>query len=111
MSVLPCGLYCAERFIPKHSSLYPNAALIPLILEPIHRLVPQIKSSVYATVADAKQSAIEWHEKILAAILDRNAEGARSAMTRHLEIAEQHTEQMLAKQGAEKKLNETLTRD
>jgi GntR family transcriptional repressor for pyruvate dehydrogenase complex len=77
-------------------------ALIPLILEPIHRLVPQIKSSVYATVVDARRSAVEWHEKILTAILNRDAEGARNAMIRHLEIAEQHTEQMLAKQGAEK---------
>jgi GntR family transcriptional repressor for pyruvate dehydrogenase complex len=70
-------------------------SLIPLLLEPIHRLVPQIKSSVYATVADAKQSAVEWHEKILSAILNKDAEGARAAMIRHLEIAEQHTEQML----------------
>jgi GntR family transcriptional repressor for pyruvate dehydrogenase complex len=80
-------------------------SLIPLILEPIHRLVPQIKSSVYATVGDAKRSAIEWHEKILTAILNRDAEGARSAMIRHLEIAEQHTEQMLTKQVPEKKLD------
>jgi GntR family transcriptional repressor for pyruvate dehydrogenase complex len=73
-------------------------SLIPLILEPIHRLIPQIKSSVYATVADAKQSAVEWHAKILDAILRKDSDGARSAMTRHLEIAEQHSEQMLTKQ-------------
>jgi len=72
-------------------------SLIPLILEPIHRLVPQIKSSVYATVSDAKRSAVEWHEKILNAILQRDAEAARSAMIRHLEIAEEHTEIMLKK--------------
>lgn len=73
-------------------------SLIPLILEPIHRLVPQIKSEVYATVADAKRSAVEWHEKILNAILNGDPEGARAAMIRHLEFAEQHTEQMLQKQ-------------
>ncbi|MBN1396750.1 MAG: FadR family transcriptional regulator [Bacteroidetes bacterium] len=72
-------------------------SLIPLILEPIHRLIPRIKSSVYATVADAKRSAMEWHEKILVAILKKDAEGARAAMIRHLEIAEQHSEQMLKK--------------
>jgi GntR family transcriptional regulator, transcriptional repressor for pyruvate dehydrogenase complex len=72
-------------------------SLIPLILEPIHRLIPQIKSSVYATVSDAKRSAVEWHEKILSAILLKDAESARMAMIRHLEIAEQHTEQMLQK--------------
>jgi GntR family transcriptional repressor for pyruvate dehydrogenase complex len=70
-------------------------SLIPLILEPIHRLVPQIKSSVYATVADAKQSAVEWHAKILDAILYRDPDAARIAMTKHLAIAEEHTERML----------------
>jgi GntR family transcriptional regulator, transcriptional repressor for pyruvate dehydrogenase complex len=80
-------------------------SLIPLILEPIHRLIPQIKSSVYATVVDAKKSAVEWHEKILSAILQMDAEGARTAMIRHLEIAEQHTEQMLKNKNiAEKKI-------
>lgn len=78
-------------------------SLIPLILEPIHRLIPQIKSSVYATVADAKQSAVEWHQKILTAILQRDAESARNAMVRHLEIAEQHTEQMLKNQPSTEK--------
>lgn len=83
-------------------------SLIPLILEPIHRLVPQIKSSVYQTVADAKRSAVEWHEKILTAILHRDAESARAAMIRHLEIAEQHTEQMLEKQRSTGSANKSL---
>jgi GntR family transcriptional regulator, transcriptional repressor for pyruvate dehydrogenase complex len=72
--------------------------LVPLLLEPIHRLAPRIKSSVYATVIDAKQIAVEWHEKILTAILKRDAENARLAMVRHLEIAEQHDKQVLVKQ-------------
>jgi GntR family transcriptional repressor for pyruvate dehydrogenase complex len=70
-------------------------SIIPLLLEPIQRLAPRIKSSVYATVADAKKSAIEWHKKILDAILNSDSEGAREAMTRHLEIAEQHDRQIL----------------
>ena len=84
-------------------------SIIPLILEPIHRLVPQIKSSVYATVSDARRSAVEWHEKIITAILRRDAEGARAAMTHHLDIAEQHTEQMLRQQqtGSQKKLRKS----
>jgi GntR family transcriptional repressor for pyruvate dehydrogenase complex len=69
--------------------------LIPLILEPIHRLMPQIKSSVYENVKDAKEMAVKWHKKILDAILRRDAEGARVAMAKHLEIAEQHVEQTL----------------
>ncbi|RPI04879.1 MAG: FadR family transcriptional regulator [Ignavibacteriae bacterium] len=72
--------------------------LVPLLLEPIHRLAPRIKSSVYATVIDAKQIAVEWHEKILTAILNRDATNARLAMVRHLEIAEQHDKQILIKQ-------------
>jgi GntR family transcriptional repressor for pyruvate dehydrogenase complex len=80
--------------------------LIPLILEPIHRLMPQIKSSVYENVKDAKESAVKWHKKILDAILRRDAEGARVAMIKHLEIAEQHVEQTLKRterSGASKK--------
>ena len=69
-----------------------------MLLEPIHRLAPRIKSSVYATVIDAKQIAVEWHEKILTAILNRDAENARLSMVRHLEIAEQHDKQVLVKQ-------------
>lgn len=69
--------------------------LIPLLLEPIHRLMPQIKSSVYENVKDAKESAVKWHKRILDAILRRDAEGARVAMIKHLEIAEQHVEQTL----------------
>ena len=72
--------------------------LVPLLLEPIHRLAPRIKSSVYAAVIDAKQSAVEWHEKILTAILNRDPEGARLAMIRHLEIAEQHDKQIVQRQ-------------
>lgn len=78
--------------------------LIPLLLEPIHRLMPQIKSSVYATVSDAKQSAVEWHSKILEAILDRDPRRAQEAMLTHLKIAEEHVERMLkAQQGKEPK--------
>jgi GntR family transcriptional repressor for pyruvate dehydrogenase complex len=69
--------------------------IIPLILEPIHKLLPQIKSSVYATVQDAKDSAVVWHQKILDAILERNPEEARAAMIRHLQFAEEHAQQML----------------
>jgi GntR family transcriptional repressor for pyruvate dehydrogenase complex len=72
--------------------------LIPLLLEPIHRLAPRIKSSVYATVVDARKLASEWHEHILNAILERDADRARIAMIRHLEIAEQHDKQILQQQ-------------
>jgi GntR family transcriptional repressor for pyruvate dehydrogenase complex len=82
--------------------------LVPLLLEPIHRLAPRIKSSVYATVIDAKQLAVEWHEKILTAILNRDAENARLAMIRHLEIAEQHDKQIVQQQKRDELLNKVV---
>ena len=82
--------------------------LIPLLLEPIHRLAPRIKSSVYATVVDARQLAAEWHKKILDAILNRDAENARLAMIRHLEIAEQHDKQIVQQQNHDKLLEKVV---
>jgi GntR family transcriptional repressor for pyruvate dehydrogenase complex len=72
--------------------------LLPLLLDPIHRLMPDIKSSVYKTVDDARDSALVWHRKILENILKRDAEGARTAMIGHLKIAEEHTLRMLRAQ-------------
>jgi GntR family transcriptional repressor for pyruvate dehydrogenase complex len=79
-------------------------SIIPLILEPIHQLLPQIKSSVYASVGDAKDSAVIWHQRILDAILRRDAEGARKAMEEHLLIAEEHAKKMLAAKEEERRL-------
>ncbi len=75
--------------------------LIPLLLEPIHRLAPRIKSTVYATVPEARQSAVEWHERIINAILNRDAESASTNMRQHLKIAEQHDRQIVVQQHKE----------
>ena len=72
--------------------------LMPLILEPIQRLLPDIKSSVYATIADAKDSAVALHQKIFEAIVSNDAEGAHETMRQHLLIAEEHAEKMLKMQ-------------
>jgi GntR family transcriptional repressor for pyruvate dehydrogenase complex len=80
--------------------------LLPLLLEPIHRLMPNIKVSIYSAVKDAKESAVEWHEKIYEAIASRKPEAARRAMIQHLEIAEKHAEKMLKIQA---KLSSTVT--
>lgn len=64
--------------------------IVPLIIDPIHRLMPKIKSDVYGAVKDAKPSAVEWHTKILNAILQRDPRAAREAMEQHLRIAEEH---------------------
>lgn len=64
--------------------------IVPLIIDPIHRLMPKIKSDVYGVVKDAQASAVEWHSKILDAILRRDPVAAREAMEKHLKIAEEH---------------------
>lgn len=69
--------------------------VVPLILEPIHRLMPEIKKSVYATNEHAQDSAIEWHAKIVDEIVKGDPEGARSMMQKHLSIAEEHIQHML----------------
>jgi GntR family transcriptional repressor for pyruvate dehydrogenase complex len=68
---------------------------MPLLLDPIHNLIPEVKSSIYASVSDAKGSAVIWHQKIFDAVKIRNAEKARSAMEEHLKIAEEHAKKML----------------
>jgi GntR family transcriptional repressor for pyruvate dehydrogenase complex len=70
-------------------------SLMPLLLDPIHRLIPQIKSSVYATVKEARESAVLWHQRILDGIIQGDSGVARQAMVEHLKIAEDHAERML----------------
>lgn len=65
-------------------------AIVPLLLKPIHDLMPNIKSAVYSKVSDAKESALIWHEKILKAVSKGDADGAYNAMKTHLKIAEDH---------------------
>ena len=66
--------------------------LLPLLLKPIHKLMPSVKSKIVANVDDAKEAAVVWHTKILNKVKDRDAEGAKNAMIAHLEIAEKHIE-------------------
>jgi GntR family transcriptional regulator, transcriptional repressor for pyruvate dehydrogenase complex len=75
--------------------------IVPLLMEPIHRLMPQIKSSVYATIDDAKASAVVYHGKILEKIVNRDENGARKVMEEHLLIAELHARSMLQKTAEE----------
>jgi GntR family transcriptional regulator, transcriptional repressor for pyruvate dehydrogenase complex len=74
--------------------------LMPLIIDPIHRLMPEIKSSVYATVEHARESALEWHSRITERIVARDPDGARDMMAEHLRIAEDHARRMLQAQSA-----------
>ncbi|MDP3148179.1 MAG: FadR/GntR family transcriptional regulator, partial [Ignavibacteria bacterium] len=46
--------------------------IMPLLLDPIHKLIPEIKSTVYETIGEAKESALIWHQKILDAVIKRD---------------------------------------
>ncbi len=77
--------------------------VMPLILDPIHRLMPEIKKAVYATNYNAKESAVVWHGKIVQEIIKGDPDGASGAMTQHLRVAEEQIQTMLL---AQEKLRE-----
>ncbi len=70
--------------------------VIPLLLHPIHLLMPGIKAGVYDVVSDARESARLWHGLIVAAVLARDPQEAHRAMSGHLVVAEQHVRQASA---------------
>ncbi|MDD5060944.1 MAG: FadR/GntR family transcriptional regulator [Candidatus Marinimicrobia bacterium] len=70
--------------------------LIPIIVEPIFLLMPKIRSLVYERIDNAKSSAITYHDRILDKIRNSDKAGAARAMLKHLQIAEEHTFQILA---------------
>jgi GntR family transcriptional repressor for pyruvate dehydrogenase complex len=69
--------------------------IVPLLLEPIYNLIPDIKSSVYQTIVEAKEYAVKWHTKILDAVINNESTEAHDAMLQHLRFAEEHAERML----------------
>ncbi|MFC2084543.1 FadR/GntR family transcriptional regulator [Bacteroidota bacterium] len=77
--------------------------VVPLLLKPIHNLLPELKSRVYATVDDAKDSAVTWHSKILEAVKERDSQSAFDGMVEHLKIAERHAD--IALMAVQKEIN------
>ena len=69
--------------------------IMPLILNPIHRLMPNIKKKIMKSVPGAKEAALLWHKKVIEAIESRDPQKAYSAMKGHLEVAKQQTEQIV----------------
>lgn len=69
--------------------------IMPLVIEPIHKLMPKIKMAVYGVVKDAHSSAVEFHGKIVQAIEQRDEEAARYWMAEHLKYAEAHVRMSL----------------
>lgn len=82
----------------QHIAIASGNSVVPLLIAPIHALMPQVKSSVHKAVEDAKYSAIEWHRRILDAILERDPEAARVNMEYHLVESGKHISRMLAAQ-------------
>lgn len=77
--------------------------IMHLILNPIQRLMPGIKSKILSFVKDAHRSALVWHRQILDAIIEGNADEAFKKMEGHLNVAKEHTEKMLNRENRKKK--------
>ena len=69
--------------------------IIPVMAEPIFRLMPKIRTLVYAHVDHAKSAALEFHQKLVEAIRDKDEDRAEQAMIRHLGLAEEHSRKVL----------------
>ena len=69
-------------------------SIMPLILNPIHRLMPNIKKRIMKAIPGAKEAALLWHKKVIDSIESRDPQKAYSAMKGHLEVAKQQTEQI-----------------
>lgn len=64
--------------------------LIPLIIDPIHKLMPEIKSLVMKNVPNARKSALKMHKQIIDAIEEKNPPLAFQSMKSHLSVALEH---------------------
>jgi GntR family transcriptional regulator, transcriptional repressor for pyruvate dehydrogenase complex len=69
--------------------------IMPLILNPIHQLMPSIKKDIIDLVPGAKESALAWHTKIVEAIEEGEPQKAYLAMQGHLNLAYEQAEQMI----------------
>jgi len=70
--------------------------LVPIVLEPLFRLLPQFISDTYKQER-APDLAIRYHRRILQAIDQRDGDAAYEAMREHLETAEEHARLFLAR--------------
>lgn len=66
--------------------------LLPLLLKPIHKLMPAVKSKILTNVSEAQEAAIIWHTKIFENIKNQDPERAKNSMVAHLKVAEKHIE-------------------
>jgi GntR family transcriptional repressor for pyruvate dehydrogenase complex len=71
--------------------------LIPLLTDPIYRLMPEIKKLVMKNVPDARKSALKLHKDIIDSIEEKNPEKAFKSMKKHLSVAMEHIIQAIKK--------------
>ena len=69
--------------------------LILVMLKPVFQLMPRIRSIVYKDLEQAKPDALKYHQKIYSMIKDQDEKGVYQAMTEHLRIAEEHSQNIL----------------
>ncbi len=71
--------------------------VIPILISPIHHMMPELKLKIFDKVEDAREVAVIWHRKILKAVKERNGDRAFKAMSAHLKIAEEHAGKLFTK--------------
>ncbi len=64
--------------------------ILPLVIEPIRKLMPKISMALYEVVEEARDMAILYHTRLFEAIEAGKEESARRCMVEHLKAAEQH---------------------
>jgi len=69
--------------------------IIPVIVTPIFKLMPKIRSLVYANIPTAQSAAVDYHRKIFERIRSSDSDGAYQMMVAHLVIAEEHTQKII----------------
>lgn len=69
--------------------------LVVLMLKPLFKIMPRIRSIVYKDLDQAKPDALEYHRAIFDMIKKQDEEGAYKAMTEHLTIAEEHSNKIM----------------
>lgn len=72
--------------------------IITLQMDPIFRLMPNIRTIVYKKVDTALSEAVDFHQKIFDAICDQDADKARETMMGHLVVAEEHAHKIMTSQ-------------
>ena len=70
--------------------------VIPMLIQPIYDFMPKIKSMIYANITHVKDTAQQHHRRILEMILIQDSQGAFEVMREHMQLAEEHSNAMLA---------------